>query len=226
MIALVAAIAAVATAKPVPTFSPQAVIARYTAALAALHEPRVFTVEYTLEQTGVRTREQTHRIFRSGGDERDETLAVNGTRSNTPVVRIFRNRPYRYSVSALAPKPGAYAFTYVGPRKSARHVDYVFNVTPKNPTRGFAFTQIAIDGVAFLPESVAFETSQHAGRGTVTFAKADRYWTARSATARADVSAGVAHERLTFSNWRFPKTLPRSTFAVPRALPILPPPAG
>lgn len=204
--------------------APPAVVAKYTAALAQLREPRVFTVDFTLEQTGTRTLEQTHRVFRSGTDERDETIAVNGNRSKTPVVRFFHNRPYRYTVAALSPRAAAYVFTYAGPHTDGKHVDYVFDLAPKSAVYpAFAFTQITIDGVTFLPQSVSFVFRQHDGRGRVTFAKAERFWMARTATAEATVPGGIAHERLSFARWRFPKTLPRSTFVPPRPLPSLPP---
>ena len=227
MIALfVAAAVAAATAapSPSPTPAPDTVVAKYAAALKALKEPRVFSVEYTIEQTGTRSLEQAHRIFRSGSDERDETIAVNGVRPLAPLVRIFRRRPYRYTVAALAPKPTAYDFSYAGPHKDGKHVDYVFELTPKNGNPPFAFTQVVIDGVTFLPASVSFATSTHGGHGQVTFAKSDRWWVARSAVAQANVARGVAKERLTFTRWRFPATLPRSTFAAPRPLPTSPAP--
>jgi hypothetical protein len=212
-----------ASATSAPLLAPATVLAKYKGALATLKEPRDFVFEYTLQQTGTRTLEQTHRIFRSGKDERDETMAVNGTRSSAPVVRIFRNRPYRYSVKALAPQPAAYEFTYAGVHRAGKHVDYVFSLSPKKSKPGITFTQVAIDGVTFLPQSVAFEADQHAARGSVSFGKADRYWVARGANAQAAVRGGVAHERLAFTHWRFPKGLPRSTFSMPRPLPTLRP---
>ena len=212
-----------ASATPAPLRAPATVLAKYKGALATLKEPRDFVFEYTLQQTGTRTLEQTHRVFRSGKDERDETMAVNGTRSSAPVVRIFRNRPYRYSVKALAPQPAAYEFTYAGVHRAGKHVDYVFSLSPKKSKPGIRFTQVAIDGVTFLPHSVAFAADRHAARGSVTFGKADRYWVARGANAQADMPGGVARERLAFANWRFPKGLPRSTFALPRPLPTLRP---
>jgi hypothetical protein len=219
-----AATAASSVPSATPAPAPAAVVVKYAAALKALKEPRVFSVEYTIEQTGTRSIEQTHRIFRSGNDERDETIAVNGSRPAAPVVRIFRRRPYRYTVRALAPTPAAYDFSYAGPHKSGKHVDYVFGVTPKKNAPSFAFTQVIIDGVTYLPAAVSFATGRHAGRGQVTFAKADRWWVARSAAAQADVPGGVAREHLTFTRWRFPATLPQSTFTVPRPL-LTPPPA-
>ena len=230
MIAVLAAAAlAAVTALPVvtaaptaaPTPAPDAVVAKYAAALKALREPRVFSVEYTIEQTGMRSLEQTHRIFRSGGDERDETIAVNGNRSRKPVVRVFHRRPYRYTVGALAPKPAAYDFVYAGPHRDGKHLDYVFTLVPKAKPPPLAFTQVAIDGVTFLPRSVAFASRAHAAAGSVSFVKNDRYWVAVAANAQANVQGGVAREQLAFANWRFPKALPRSTFALPRPLPTL-----
>jgi hypothetical protein len=227
MIALLAAGLALSTvspaATPAPLLAPATVRAKYKTALATLKEPRDFAFEYTLQQTGTRTLEQTHRVFRSGKDERDETTAVNGTHSTAPVVRIFRNRPYRYSVKALAPQPAAYDFAYAGVHRDGKHLDYVFSLSPKQRKPGIAFTQVAIDGVTFLPASVAFASDQHAARGSVSFGKAERYWVARGANAQANVPGGVARERLAFANWRFPKGLPRSTFAMPRPLPTLRP---
>lgn len=224
MITVLAA-AAVLASPSSPALAPAEIVARYRAAVAASRDPRVFTVEYTLVQTGTRTLEQTHRIFRSGGNERDETLTVNGTRTKSPVVRIFR-RAYRYTVAALAPKPESYAFSYAGPHRDGRHVDYVFTLMPKGAPRSFAFTQVMIDGVTFLPSEVDFATSAHGGRGMVTFAKHDRWWVAHGAAAVARVPGGVAHERLTFSHWRFPMSLPHSTFEAARPLPGPPLPPG
>ncbi len=227
MIVLLAAGLALGSPFPAATPSvllpPTAVLAKYRHALATLKEPHDFAFEYTMQQTGTRTLEQTHRVFRSGRDERDETMAVNGTRTGSPVVRIFRNRPYRYSVAALAPKPAAYDFAYAGVHRDGKHVDYVFALTPLVPKPGITFTEVAIDGATFLPQSVAFASDQHAARGSVTFAKADRYWVARLASAQANVPGGVARERLAFVKWRFPTGLPRSTFAMPRPLPTLRP---
>lgn len=228
MIALLAAVLVAAARMPQPTAAPtaspaalppHAVLAKYGAALKTLREPRAFSVEYTLEQTGTRTLEQMHRIFRSDKNERDETIAVNGTRLTRPQVRVFRNRPYRYAVTALAPKPAQYAFAYAGPRKVARHFDYVFRLTPKQPA-GFAFTELTVDGVTFLPGTVAFATRAHGGRGSVTFGRRDRWWVAGGASASVRAQGGAEErEQLTFSRWRFPPSLPASTFALPRALP-------
>ncbi len=210
------------TPAPAPTLAPPSVLERYDDALAALKEPAVFAFEYTLEQTGTRTIDQTHRVFRSGTNERDETLAVNGVRSTAPVVRVFRGRRYRYTVRALAPTASAYEFSYTGPHRDGKHIDYVFALAPTRAPGAIRFTSVTVDGLTFLPRSVSFVARVRAASGTVTFTKADRYWVASTAFAQAKLSGGVARERLHFTSWRFPAALPASTFAVPRPLPTTP----
>lgn len=214
MIALLAA--AVAALTPL---APETVLARYAAALAAVQEPRTFTFEYTLEQSGTRNLEQRHRVFRSNGNERDETISINGTLTKVPTIRIFRGRPYRYTVARLAPKPQQYRFTYVGTHQDGHHLDYVYRLSPRGTGGATTFTSVTIDGLAFLPNAVEFRTSVHQGRGTVTFGKAGKYWVATGASATAREPAGLAHERLAFARWRFPAQLPPQTFTLPRALP-------
>lgn len=212
LLALSAHALAVPAATPAPA-DPAAIVTRYTAALAALHEPATFTVEYTLEQTGARSLEQTHRIFRHGDNERDEILAVNGTRTTTPTVRIFRAHAYRYTVARLAPKPADYTFVFLGPRQAGHHTDYVFRLQAKG-SADFALTQVTIDGITFLPSALLFRSFAGNGRGSITFGKNGPWWVVTGATASAHVNGGIANERLTFANWRFPASLPSSTFAV------------
>ncbi len=196
-------------APPPPT--PAVVLTRYAAALAKLREPRVISFDYTLEQTGLRTISATHRVFRSGTDERDETLTVDGKRLSPPKVRIFRGRRNRYQVALLAPRPTDYGFVYVGPVRDARHLDYVFRLTPKLK-RAFAVTSVTIDGVRFLPLAIDFTTAANDGVGSIAFGSNARWWVPYAVTARASVAADVATERLTFYTYRFPATLPPSTF--------------
>jgi len=209
--------------------SPPAVIERYEAALKKVREPPVITFDYKLEQTGLRTALQTHRVFRSGNDERDETLTVDGKRLSPPKVRIFRGRRNRYTIETLAPHPAEYKFAYRGSRKDGHHVDYLFRLTP-TAVRPFAVTDVAIDGVRFLPLSIGFATGLNEGAGTITFGSNARWWVPYVATARATIADAPATERLTFYTYRFPLTLPESTFtqahrAAPRArsAPLVPP---
>ncbi len=204
--------AAAPAASPSPAgLSPATVLARYAKALTTLREPRVITFDYTLAQTGLRTLAQTHRVFRAGNDERDETLTVDSKALIPPKVRIFRGRRNRYTVARLAPRVADYGFTFVGTVKDAHHLDYVFTLAP-HAARPFRVTAMRIDGVRFLPLSIDFVTSANDGAGSITFGSDARWWVPFAATARATVASDVAEERLTFYTYRFPSTLPPSTF--------------
>jgi len=191
--------------------TPAAVLARYSAALAAQPAPHVISFEYLLEQTGARDLQQTHRVFRSGTDQRDEILAVDGRLLDTPAVRISHNRRDRYAIASLAPLPSAYTFRFIGAVHDGRHQDYVFGTTPDVPG-AFRVVQVTIDGISYLPSSISFETDAHQGSGTITFARAEQYWVPAVAVAHATYAKLDAEERITFSSYRFPASLPPGTF--------------
>jgi len=200
------------------------VLARYATALSAYTAPAVLSFDYLLEQSGAREMEQDHRIFRSGTNERDETLAVDGRKLDPPTIRIFRGRSNRYTVGLLAPRPAQYDFHYLGTHRDGHHLDYVFDATPKGAP-DYRVTRVTIDGITYLPAAIVFRLGTD-GTGTVTFGRNDRWWIPLEATARAHSEGLPAQERLTFSGYRFPPSLPSSTFAMPRPLPSFAPVAG
>lgn len=195
---------------------PTAVLAKYAAALAQLHTPRVLTFDYTLEQTGVQNGEQQHRILRDGDDERDELLVVDGKRLSPPAVRIVRGRRNRYTAEGLAPRPDVYSFGFFGTRRSGAHLDYVFT-TALRSNAAFRVTSVTIDGVSFAPVEIAFATRDHGGRGRVSFARVAGAWVPTAAFARADYAGSPATERIAFSGYHFPRSLPATTFAQAKA---------
>lgn len=206
---------------PVLALPPAEVLARYADALAAEHPPSVLSFEYAVDQTGLRNDEQLHRVFRSGNDERDELLAVDGRRLDPPTVRIFHGRRDHYTLNELAPRPESYTFRYVGTHSVAKHLEYVFATTPQTAS-DFRVTQVTIDGIAFVPTSIAFETGQHDGSGTISFAHVDKYWVPLVADARGTYGNIATTERIAFMHYEFPPSLPSSTFTVSHTPPELP----
>ena len=202
--------------------SPATVVARYAKALQKIQEPSVITFDYTLSQTGSRTLEQTHRVFRAGDDERDETLTVDGKRLTPPKVRIFRGRRNRYTLALLAPRPADYRFALIETEKDGHHLDYVFRTIPKTPS-AFNITSVIIDGARFLPLAIDFTTGSHAGAGRISFGSNARWGVPYFAPARATVAADAAIEQLTFYSYRFPLSLPPTTFGQFRPAPTPPP---
>ena len=231
VLATIAARLPASVPKPTPTpseppLATATVLALYGEALATLERPPAVTFDFSVEQLGMRTMEQTHRVYRSGSKERDETISIDGYPLKNPAVRIFRDRGYRYDITALAPKLQSYEFS---PSSVARVGDgyaYSFDTKPRTPT-SFAVTSVTIDGHSFLPSVLHFHAGGQAARATgrLTYFSSHGYWVVGEATADAKLARGkVAHERIVWSNYRFPESLPSSTFREPPSTELIAPP--
>jgi hypothetical protein len=208
---------------PPPAVAPASMLARYAVALAANPTPPVLSFEYSLDQTGAHDIQQTHRVFRSGLSERDELLTTDGKKLNPPSIHIFLGHRNRYAIEALAPRPEAYTFRYIGTVRDGHHVDEVFATTPRSASN-VRIEQVTIDGVTALPDMIRFSTTVHAGHGSVAFGRVQKYWMATAATATATVGKSLTIEHLAFYRYRFPISLGASTFSTPKPLPSFAPP--
>jgi hypothetical protein len=200
--------------------SAPAVLARYAHALATVKRAPVVSFEYAVEQLGLRNMEQTHRVYRSGRSERDETLIVDGYELQAPSIRIINNRIYRYDIAAIAPRPAAYRFVYTGAIAHGASFTYVFRTAPFGRP-AFAVTEVEIDGARFLPSAVRFKlTGDDArGSGTLAYESHGGYWVVRDAVVDARLTNGAtAHEHIAWSDYSFPMSLPDSTFEAPHPL--------
>jgi hypothetical protein len=226
-LAYAALLAAAGAAPPAGTEAllPNAVLARYATSLAKLRRPKAITFDYSVEQLGLRNMEQTHHVYRSGLAERDETLIVDGQPLPLPAVRILANRTYRYDIGAIAPTPATYAFAYAGTVVAGDGFGYVFRTERRAPA-AFAVSEIQIDSRTFLPSIVRFKIAGYGARGSgeLDYGLSDAYWVVREAQVNAHLTSGaLAHERITWSNYQFPPSLPPSTFEAPRPLPAIEP---
>jgi hypothetical protein len=213
------------TEPPITRLAPATVLARYAAALGKLRRPPSISFEYSVAQLGLRNMEQTHRVYRSGLNERDETLVVDSYTLRQPEIRILANRTYRYDIAAVAPKPADYSFAFEGTRRDASGYTYTFRAQPHNET-DFAVTAVEIDGHSFLPSMIRFKISGDGahGSGRLEYGPAEQYWVVRLAAVSVHLASGAtAHERIEWTAYRFPPSLPASTFEVPRALPTTTP---
>ncbi len=203
---------------PVRVLEPPVVLARYAAALDKLARPHAMSFEYVVEQLGLRTIEQRHRVYRLGLDERDETLIVDGYALSRPAVRIIRYRTYRYDIGQVAPRPVAYAFAFVGNVRAGNHMLYVFRTVPRS-ARSFVVGEVAIDGSSFLPTVIRFKIAGGGarGRGELAYGKSESFWVVQTARVSARLPNGSpARETITWLNYRFPQALPPSTFQMPK----------
>jgi hypothetical protein len=86
---------------------------------------------------------------------------------------------------------------------------------------------VTIDGVNFLPRAVHFHSSglDANGSGNIEFGSFGKFWMPVAAVAQAHVKGKPARELITWSDYRFPASLPRSTFQPPEPLPRATPPS-
>jgi hypothetical protein len=198
----------------------QIVLERYAARLLALEPPKAVIFSYSVSQAGPRNIEQTHRQYRSGESVRDETLTVDGQPLRPKITRIARYRD-RYAVDAIAPRATQYAFLFIRAVRAGNAYDYVYRAEPLNATGNFVVEGLTIDGKTYLPSLIRFRTSNGtlAGTGSIGFAKSGKYWVATAANVAATVNGKPARERITFSGYQFPGSLPKSTFQAPKPLP-------
>ena len=220
MIAAVIMAAAVAASSPAPQLlEPDVVVARYARTVRTYRAPQRASFSYTVEQDGPRGLDQTHRIYRSGNDERDETIAVEGRSLPRPTIRIFHGRRDRYALARLAPLRDRYVFTYAGTVPIGRHLGYRFTTRAKRPAP-FTVEAVVIDGVRFLPVSLDFtsRSNRMKGRGSIQFTAIDRYCVPLFATALMRDARRPTRERIAWFSYRFPTSLPRSTFSTPRTV--------
>lgn len=204
----------------------QIVLQRYELEMADLKSPPAMIFSYAVSQAGSTAIEQRHRIYRSGLNVRDETIAVDGETLKPKIVRISR-RENRYDVARLAPRSSGYTMLFVREIPNGAHVDYEYETTPIRRSSAFAVTRLVVDGATFLPRSITFRTagSTASGEGVLRFVKSGAYCVPTVASVEATVNGKPARERIVWSDYRFPPSLPSSTFVGPRPLPTatLPP---
>jgi hypothetical protein len=198
----------------------QYVLAQYALALKAASAPKVVVFSYTVSQVGPSNIEQHHRIYRSGLDVRDDTLSVDGITLLRKVARISRYED-RYAIARFSPSAGSYELLFLGTVKDGGHFDYVYEATPLNRSLGTWIDRLTIDGANFLPRDVRFRSAGAGveGNGEVEFGPFGKYWMPVVADASAQIGGKPARERIAWSDYRFPESLPPSTFQAPKPLP-------
>jgi hypothetical protein len=198
----------------------QAVLQRYASRLLTTEAPKTLVFTYSVSQAGPQAIEQSHRVYRSGDLVRDETLQVDGQTLKIKVTRIARYRN-RYTIETLAPRVTEYAFLFLRSVRSGSTYSYVYKALPLGATGAFVVQDMTIDGHTFLPSEINFRTQSGRikGSGSVLFGKSGKYWVPTSVSVQATIAGKPARERITFTSYQFPRTLPKSTFQSPRPLP-------
>jgi hypothetical protein len=223
ILSIVAVFAALLAATP-RTAAPidsQIALERYELEMSSIKAPKAMIFTYTVSQAGANSIEQRHQIYRSGQNVRDETLTVDGSPLTQKVVKISR-RPDRYDVTRVAPRTATYTMLFLRALRDGSHFDYEYEAHPLVPSdTGFVVTNVTIDGITYLPRTIAFRASDGAttGTGELQYGKSGAHWVPLLATVEAEIKGKITRERITWSDYRFPRSLPPSTFVGPKPLP-------
>jgi hypothetical protein len=216
--ALALLLAAVATTPA--ELDSQYVLQRYSVAIETVPVPKAVIFTFTVSQAGPSNIDQRHVVYRSGSQVRDETLAVDGVPLVHKIVS-FARREDRYDVARIAPKAASYEMLFLRALKDGHHTDYQYEATPLLHGENAAVDRVTIDGLKYLPKDIRFKTAAEDVRGSahVEYASFGKYWMPVLAEVTAVVNGKPARERIVWSDYRFPESLPPSTFEPPRPLP-------
>jgi len=217
LVLVIAGLTAASAPTALTELDSQVVVSRYVQALASLEHPKATVFSYSVSQAGFHNLEETHRIFRSGSRQRDETLVVRG--DSLKSVRMVNGRSDRYAIERIAPRLGSYAFLFLGTHRNGKHLDYVYSTAPLG-SAAFVVKEVTIDGLTYLPSLVRFSvrTAKTTAAGAIAYAKFSKYWMPTLATVSATINKRPTRERIAFSGYAFPSSLAASTFSLPKPL--------
>ena len=203
-----------------PSFDSQMVLQRYELEMADLKTPKAMIFSYVVSQAGPTDLEARHTIYRSGLKVRDETLLIGGVPLKRKLVHISQ-RIDRYALARLAPRVSTYEFLFLRTIRSGAHLDYEYETSPIiHGASGFVVDRIVIDGVRFLPRLIRFHTigAVASATGQIAYGPVDGYWVPSNIVVAGSVNGKPARERIAWGAYRFPASLPASTFRISRPI--------
>jgi hypothetical protein len=205
-------------AAPPEALSPDAMLARYRSTLEVLPALGDVVFQYSESRSGpARALEEEHRVYRrADGEERNETIAVNGSQV-VPAIARFESRPtWPYDVRAFAVDAADYNVLALGRAFVGGKPSFGFSAV-RATSGDFSVTGLFLDLTRALPlrETFAVTGGGCAGDGTIDFAPIGRYWLPSSASVSCTVApaGGTFKESITFSDYAFPQSLPPDVFA-------------
>lgn len=215
--ALVLIVVLVAPVRAEPNSTSDEILTRYRAALDALPPLGNLVFQYTESRSGpTRALQEEHRVYRrADGEERNETIAVNGAQLIPPIVRFSDKAQWPYDVRAFAVTAGEYNVMALGTSIVGGKHAYGFS-TVRTTTADFSVTGLYLDTTRYLPVRETFSATGGgcSGTGSVDFAPFGARWLPTAATVNCALEQGGAtfRESIVFSDYAFPAELPPDVF--------------
>jgi hypothetical protein len=206
---------AAASAEPSP--ATDITLTRYQATLEALPPIGNVVFRYSETRSGpTRALAEEHRVYRrDDGEERNETVAVNGTQVVPAIVRFSSKPVWPYDVREFVVDSPTYNVLPLGTTVVGGKRAFGFSTVRATPG-DFAITGLYLDTVRYLPLRETFEVSGGgcAGNGSIAFGPVGEHWLPTSASVSCAVAPDQAafKESITFTEYVFPETLPPDVF--------------
>ncbi|NNN00023.1 MAG: hypothetical protein HKL91_09515 [Candidatus Eremiobacteraeota bacterium] len=204
----------------------QLVLDEYVRAMASLAMPTASICNYSISQAGPVQIEQQHLLYRQGDLVRDSLLSSQGIPVRAKSI-VIAHRADRYAIDRLAPTLHDYEVLFLSAHKVGANFEYRYQATALAPSSRFSITGFTIASGRFLPSAIAFTSSANGvrGHGAVLYHAVGQYWVPYEVYVTGSVHGKAANERIVWSNCRFPRSLPETTFRIPQPLPsaTLPP---
>ncbi|MDQ6779962.1 MAG: hypothetical protein M3Z37_02240 [Candidatus Eremiobacteraeota bacterium] len=215
------------------TPSPLNVLDDYHSAVAKLPHPAFVQFTYTHTRSGPnRIVTEEHRVYRTlEGEERNDTVTVNGS-PIVPARSVILHRPvWPYDVAQFAPTPDDYDVSLGGAAslagRKALHLALL-----RKMSADFALKDIYLDARRSLPlrETFTVTGGDCAGDGLINFGPAAAYWLPTSVqvtcTAQSPTGNSVYKESIRFTSYGFPRSIPADVFNATGAVPTTTPAAA
>lgn len=217
---VVAALAAVASFVVLAAAAPS-ILDSYRAALASRKIPANMEFIYTVTRSGPNhiVTEQ-HRVYwTNSGEERNDTIAVNGTPVIPARSQMLHRPVWPYDAGQFAVSVDDYAATPAGIALVSGRKAYAFALS-RNAPADFMLKSLYVDAKTRLPlrQTFAVAGGDCEGAGAIDFMAFGSYWLPNfisvvcTQTASGATPAPVFKESIRFTSYQFPNVIPADVF--------------
>jgi hypothetical protein len=196
----------------------------YREALATRKIPAFMEFGYTVTRSGPgRIVTEEHRVFWANtGEERNDTLAVNGTPVVPAPSEVLHRAAWPYDASQFVVSPDDYDAVPAGITLIAGRKAYAFALA-RSSSADFMLKSLYVDAKTRLPlrQTFAIAGADCEGSGAINFGPVGPYWlptfiSVVCTQAGSGASpAPVFKESIRFTNYQFPSSIPADVFSSP-----------
>ncbi len=202
--------------------TPKSILDSYRLAIASRKIPANMEFDYTVTKSGpARIVTEQHRVYwTSSGEERNDTISVNGTPVIPARSQMLHRTVWPYDAGQFAVTAEDYDATPAGMAIIASRRTYAFALARNTPA-DFMLKSLYVDAKTKLPirETFAVAGQDCEGSGSIDFTAFGAYWlpsfvsVACTQTGSGASPPPVFKESIRFSGFQFPSAIPSDVFS-------------